>query len=172
MKLVTSMAVIGAVLAGLTVMAADQPKPRPDRRAEMREKLGLSEQQQTQIRDLQMEFRKQQIEARAKIKVMRLELRQLMSADKLEDTAIRAKGKAIADAEAAQGLARVEHRLALAKILTPEQRRAWKDNMRDGHRRHPMMRDRRDRRGGPAMRGRDGRDGLQPEGMAPDASND
>jgi Spy/CpxP family protein refolding chaperone len=139
MRLMTSMVVAGTLAAGAALVgAAELPAARTDRRGEMREALGLSDQQRAQIRDLQGQFRKEQIKARADIQVMRLELRELMSADKLDDAAIRAKGKAVADAEAAQGLARVEHRLAIARVLTPEQRLKWREKAGDRRQGHFM----------------------------------
>jgi len=96
--------------------------------------LDLTADQTREIRDLRVEFRKAQIQRRAALQVARVELGELLAAPKLDEGAIKAKARALGELQAAQVRARVEHRLAVAQVLTPEQRERARDLLADGRR--------------------------------------
>jgi Spy/CpxP family protein refolding chaperone len=86
------------------------------------EGLSLTPEQTGEIRRLGAEHRKEQIRQRAALQVARLELAELLAAPTLDEKAIQAKAREIGEQQAAQVRARIEHRLGVARILTPEQR--------------------------------------------------
>ncbi len=134
------------LFASLTAFGQDagantQMRQHPFGGQSMKERLNLTDQQQAQLRDLQFQFRKKQIQLRAKIQLARLETRELFSADKPDRSAIEKNVKAISDLQYQQKLDRIDHLFAVRNILTPEQLKIWKDGMGRRHmmmRRHPM----------------------------------
>ena len=91
------------------------------------ERLTLTSEQRAEVRRLGMEMRKEQIKRRAAAHVARIELGQLLAARELDDQAIAAKTRELVEAEAALTRGRVEHRAAVARVLTPEQREQSRD---------------------------------------------
>jgi Spy/CpxP family protein refolding chaperone len=85
-------------------------------------RLDLTADQARKVANLRAEHRKGQIQRRAALRVAQIELGELLGAAKLDEAAIKAKAHEIGDMQAAQLRARVEHRLAVAQVLTPEQR--------------------------------------------------
>ena len=104
------------------------------------------------MRRLWADRRKQAIRQRADLAIARLELEELVDAPVVDRKAIDAKVKAVADLQAAQLEARTEERLALRRILTPEQQQKMKQ----------LARERRAERG----RGRRGPGEAVPAGRA------
>jgi Spy/CpxP family protein refolding chaperone len=86
------------------------------------DRLGLSQEQRAEMEKVQVTFRKEQIRQRAELQVARLELAELLAASTIDDKAVLAKAQTVSQLEAAQVKRRIEHRLAMAKVLTPEQR--------------------------------------------------
>ena len=136
----------------------------------LKEQLGLSDAQLEQLRTLRMDQHKTQIRRRADQEIARLELHQLMTATTLDEKAVTAKVKELADLQTAALKARVDSHLALRKVLTPEQQkklielrpmlgRGGEPGMRPGRGGRPPM--------GPGWRrGADGGPGLD-EDAAP-----
>ena len=94
---------------------ADQPR--------VREKLGLTDAQAEQLRALGREAIKNAIRNRADLVVKRIELQELLEADAPDRAQIGKKLKEINDFHYALLKSRVETRLGVAKVLTPDQRR-------------------------------------------------
>jgi Spy/CpxP family protein refolding chaperone len=101
----------GAARAGVARLEAD---------------LGLSAEQAAQMRSLRAEARKQAIRHRADLAIARLELEELMDAATVDEKAVGAKVKAISDLEAAALKSRTDERLAIRRLLTPEQQQKLK----------------------------------------------
>ena len=157
-------AAAGVLVVAGTVLAVAQERGqarlagRPDR-ARIEADLGLSPEQSAQLAKMRTDGRKQAIRQRADLAIARIELQELMDAPVVDQKAIDAKVKAIADLQAAALKARTDQRLALKRVLTPEQQEKMKQ----------LMRTRRAERGArPARewRGR-GPAGPGPGGMAP-----
>lgn len=138
-------AAIGVLAAG-SAFAQAGPQARGEAarqpRAAVQDKLGLSPEQRAEMEKLGVAFRKEQIRARADLQVARLELRELLSAPTIDDKAVMAKAQEFSQLQAAQTKRMIEHRLAFAKILTPEQRqkarelglhRGWQGGRGQGH---------------------------------------
>jgi Spy/CpxP family protein refolding chaperone len=145
-----SWTVAGALVLGGTVLATAQERPRregrPDRAA-IQAELGLSADQAAQIEKLRVEGRKQAIRQRADLAIARLELQELMNAPTVDEKAVAAKVKAVSDLQAAGLKARVDERLAMRRVLTPEQQEKMKQLMRQ-HRQDRGARPGRAWRGG------------------------
>lgn len=122
-------ALAGSTLLTASVVAARQdggPGPRGQGGprfdvAQMQTELGLSDDQVAQLQKMRSEGRSQAIRQRADMRIARGELNDLLRAPAVDETAVRAKLKLVTDLEAAATRARVEHRLALRRVLTPEQ---------------------------------------------------
>jgi Spy/CpxP family protein refolding chaperone len=122
MKAIVVLTGVLGVAAVATVAATADPAPRREGRRPFEQQLGLSPEQVTQMERLRDEFAKTQVKRRAEVSVAHIELRELMRAPQLDDKAIVAKAKVLGDLQALDTRARIEHRLAMAKVLTPEQR--------------------------------------------------
>jgi Spy/CpxP family protein refolding chaperone len=111
-------------VAGTVALAAAQEGPRrparPDR-ASLEKELGLTADQAAQLRKLRAEGRKQAIRNRADLAIARLELQELMDAATVDEKAVSAKVKAIADLQAAALQQRTSQHLAMRRLLSPEQ---------------------------------------------------
>ena len=147
------LALVGVLaVAGTVVAAAAQERPRRQGRPDavaLEKELGLSADQAAQLKKLRAEGRKQTIRHRADMAIARLELQELMDAATVDEKAISAKVKAISDLQAAALQARTNQRLAMRRLLTPEQQEKMKQ---------------RAPRGGRALRA--GRAGRRGPGMA------
>lgn len=114
--------ITGAALAlgvGLPAWAGSPDGPRE--RVSLEERLGLSGEQAEQWRTLRSEQRKEAVQRRADVQKLHIELRELLSAPALDEGAVRAKARRFAELQSASVQARIEARLALRKLLTPEQ---------------------------------------------------
>jgi len=84
--------------------------------------LELTKDQRAKIADLRLQFAKETLPIRNELGVKSLELKGLMNADEPNQKAIEAKIDEIAKLKATLQKKRVAHRLAVLKVLTPEQR--------------------------------------------------
>jgi Spy/CpxP family protein refolding chaperone len=163
---------VAACAAATTVAMAAGPRGRGDREAGPRwqaakEQLNLTPEQSAKMDKLRIDFRKASIQRRAALEVAHLDLRQLMEATTIDESAVLATAQEVSDLQAAAFKARIEHRLAMRQILTPEQREKAKSlrhgrGFGDGPRGH--MRGRPGRGQGPGAGG----PGPSGEMMAPD----
>jgi Spy/CpxP family protein refolding chaperone len=166
------------VAAGLVVfgswaaLAAAQPEavgPREPRSGEVRERthrpdgaalerqLGLSDEQAEQLRRLRADERKQAIRRRADLAIARLDLDEALDAPTVDEKLVATRVRAVSDLQAAEVRARADRRLAVRKVLTPEQQEKLRQLMREG---------RVDRAGG--WRGRGARRGPSADAGAPE----
>lgn len=94
------------------------------------QKLNLTEQQQEQFKKLRLDMERKQIDTQSKVRMARLDLRELMGAEKTDKAQIERKMKEISDLQYQQKVARLDHFLAMKALLTPEQQKIWKGQMR------------------------------------------
>ena len=92
----------------------------------IRERLGITAEQAAKIRQQTSEFRKTEIRNRAEASVKRIELHDLLSADKPDRAAIDKKLQEMSAARLAIEKARIDNQLAMRNALTPEQREKLK----------------------------------------------
>jgi len=161
---VGALAVAGSALAvGAQEMRERQRAGRVDPAA-LKAELGLSDEQATQLRKMWVDGRKQAIRQRADLEIARIELRELTEAPVVDQKAVDAKVKAISDLQAARLKARTDQRLAMRRILSPEQQEKMKQLAREG-RRH-----RGSGEAGPWRERRSGRPGRSSPPSGPGAS--
>jgi Spy/CpxP family protein refolding chaperone len=89
------------------------------------DKLGLSEEQAGQIEKLAFQHQKEMIRLRADLQLARLELREIMVQNKLDEKAALSKQERISGIKAGIGRARLEHKIATRKVLNEEQLAKW-----------------------------------------------
>jgi Spy/CpxP family protein refolding chaperone len=87
----------------------------------MQAELGLSDDQVAQIQKMKSDGRAQAIQQRANLSIAQGELQDLLRAPAVDEKAVGAKVKQVTDLQAAATQARVAQRLALRKVLTPDQ---------------------------------------------------
>ncbi|MDY6878753.1 MAG: Spy/CpxP family protein refolding chaperone [Desulfatiglans sp.] len=122
------------------------------RSPQMIEKLGLTTEQINELREADFAFREKRLALKAEIDSLRLQMDKAFSEDKADNEAVLSLAKKMADLKGKKYLQRVESRLALQRLLTPDQ--VKKLNLYD--RRQKMMGQRRcDKRfDGPQKKGR------------------
>jgi Spy/CpxP family protein refolding chaperone len=112
--------------AALAARPDDGPGSGPHPRggfdvARMQSELGLSDDQVAQLQKMKSDGRTQAIRRHADLRVAEGELQDLIQAPAVDEKAISAKVKQVTDLQAASTRARVDQRLALRRVLTPEQ---------------------------------------------------
>lgn len=155
-------AVIGVSVLGAGVLLAQEPR-RADRRSDratMLAEAGLTDEQVTQIRKIHTEARNAAIQRRADMQLARIELRELMAADTLDEPRIAAKVKAISDLQARAFKERSDSLIAVRKLVSAEQFQ----KLQQARREHRGRRGRGEHRRGPRGGGAPGGDELEPVG--------
>ena len=93
---------------------------------EMRQNLGITDEQAAKIRQQTLDFRKAEIRNRADLEIKRLDLRGLMAADTPDRAAIDRTLQEVGAAQMALEKSAVDFHLAMRSALTPEQREKLK----------------------------------------------
>jgi Spy/CpxP family protein refolding chaperone len=134
------MLVAAALVAGLLSSSLAQPGPgtdkqmRPDdarpRREAMMKDLKLTDQQQAQMDKMRIEMKKQQVTLQGKIRLLRVEMQELLLAENPDKNAIQKKMKEVSDLQLQEKEAFVDHLFAVKGILTADQQKTWKQHMR------------------------------------------
>jgi Spy/CpxP family protein refolding chaperone len=150
-KLLTVTFVGSTILAASVWAALPEGGPAaPGRRGfdkgRIQAELGLSEDQVAQLQKMRSEGRRESIRRRADLRIAQGELHDLLRAPAVDENAIDAKVKQVTDLQAASTRSRVQHRLALRQILTPEQLEKM-ESLGRGHRREGWRGKHRGRRG-------------------------
>ncbi len=142
MKRIAKFGLMAALLGmGLTVLAQS-----PLRNRKMVEKLGLTTQQQTQMKDLKFQHQTRMIDIRHDMQLKMLDLKRELSKDNPSQAALDSLVDQITAIRAKMMKERFAHMLAVKKILTPEQWNMVKDHFMErrgmrGDRMHRRMRD-------------------------------
>ncbi len=148
-----------ALLVVFAAMATAQPETdrHPMERhghKSLLEGLNLTDQQQVEMKTLRLAMEKKSIQSNAKIRLARVELRELFAAEKPDRGAIEKRMKDVSDLQYQEKLDWVDHHFAVIALLTPEQQKIWKKHM-GSFGRGEMMRHRGIRKhmgmGGPGM---------------------
>lgn len=131
----TILAVPMLLLAATMAVAqpADRERgPRPERmraqRAALIEDLQLTDAQQAQFKKLQIEQERKQTQIQSKIKLARLDIRELFQAEKPDKGAIEKGMRAVSDLQLQAKTNHLDHWFAVYNILTPEQQVKWKEH--------------------------------------------
>jgi Spy/CpxP family protein refolding chaperone len=128
---------------------------------DVRKQVGITDDQYAKIRQQESDFRKTEIRDRADLQVKRIDLKDLLSVDNPDRTAIDSKLQEISASQLALEKSAVDYRLDMRGAITPAQR----DKLRQ------LMKDRRQRGGGgpggPQAMGRRGQRQRGGNGPAP-----
>ncbi len=92
----------------------------------------LTDAQREQLQSLRIKHLKEILPLETEIRIKELELQTLWEADKLDSKAIIAKVKELSELRNKLELTRTNHRLEIAQILTPEQRRQMRHMFGNG----------------------------------------
>ena len=90
---------------------------------EMKTKLDLTNAQVTQIEKINANYKPRFEEQSKQMRPLRTELRQLMSEENIDTNKVRAKLREISNIEIEQKVLRIEHRVEVQKLLTPDQKK-------------------------------------------------
>ncbi len=112
------------------------------------EKLGLSDEQKSEIESIKLKAEKAAIPREAELKSARLDLRELLKADKVDRAAVRRKLEEISKLRVELKMIRINSMLDAKAVLTPEQLKKLKEIRKEAaERRIKLMRERfRERR--------------------------
>jgi Spy/CpxP family protein refolding chaperone len=99
--------------------------------------LGLSDKQAEQIDQLSLTHRKNVIKLEADLKIAEIEFRDMMEGEPSEAD-VRKKAKTLSQLREKLQDLRIDHMLAVRKVLTPEQQKKLQD-MKPGRQQHRMM---------------------------------
>ena len=116
--LVLTVAVLGVLVLVFSLAQARSPRHNLWEKAD---ELGLTDEQIESMREVRYDFEKAQIGLRAELKTSRLELRHLMMQEKPSQGEISKLVDRIADTQKELLEQRVEKKLAMKEILTPDQ---------------------------------------------------
>ncbi|MBN2160991.1 MAG: periplasmic heavy metal sensor [Spirochaetes bacterium] len=119
----------------------------------MKKELGLNDDQVKKIAEINKKHQLESLDYREKLAPKNIQLKKLLLEENVNMGKVRALLKEIADIRVEMQVLRIEHRLAIEKVLTADQ----KEKMRS-FRRHMMRGDRMHRSGG--SRGPDGPDDM------------
>lgn len=126
-----------AVVATLTATVLAQPRGEHRRIIEkeliggpamLKEKLNLTDEQETKIQKLRIELMKKQTQLRSRVQTLRLDSKELFLADKVDRKALESNIKAISDAQEQMKLSFVDHWFAVNAILNADQQKIWKQH--------------------------------------------
>lgn len=116
--------VLVAVLAASSLVGAQDPPEAPARERGLSgsfQGLQLSDAQREQVRQITLEARKGARRRQAEIDVLHLDIQDLIAAPALDEAALSAKVQQLGELQLASVRAEVDSRVAMRKILTPEQ---------------------------------------------------
>ena len=123
------------MIAGGTI-ALSQPDPGAGRtpppqhgRREFMDKLGLTDKQKADMAALRTEMEKSLVGIQAKIKLARIDMKALATADTPDKSAIEGKLKEINDLQYQEKKEGVDHLFAVYALLTPEQKKMFKNQI-------------------------------------------
>jgi Spy/CpxP family protein refolding chaperone len=88
----------------------------------VRQQIGVTADQAAKIRQQESDFRKTEIRNRAELQIRRMDLQDLLSADKADRPAIDSKLQEVGAAQIAVEKAAIDHRLTMRDALTAAQR--------------------------------------------------
>lgn len=108
------------------ILAFGDGKGEGHRAKRMISRLDLTEEQRDAIRPMRFELEKKLIDLNQKIAIARLELRQLLHAETLDQSSIARKMGDISQLRVQQKTLRLENWFEIQKLLTPDQQKSWK----------------------------------------------
>ncbi len=96
------------------------------------QELQLTSEQEIQMQNLRYDFEKVQIALKADLKTEQLELKKIKQADEPNKKKIHAQIEKVGEKRVAMEKARADHQLEIRKVLTDDQYKIFKKNMKAG----------------------------------------
>lgn len=93
--------------------------------------LNLSADQEAKIQKLRTDMQRLMVQHRSKVQLARIDLRELMDAEAPDRSAIEKKFREISDLQVKQKMTTFDHRAEVEKLLTPEQKKIWREHRRE-----------------------------------------
>ena len=127
-----SLVLILALVGLYSGTAYSQKKPLPQKeffKHQMLDKLNLTDEQKTKIEDTRLNHQEKMIDLRANLEKKLLALKELRVKGNLDRDAVIAAVKDINLAKNDIAISRANNMMDIYEILTPDQRKIWKDNM-------------------------------------------
>ncbi len=125
---------VACVILGVTRLLAQpdhEPGFNPPR---LPEELKLTKEQKQDIKQLRVKLQKELVPLKSKLQLARLDLQTETDADKPNTTRINSLVDEMARTRAEITKLSIGHRLAVAQLLTPEQRDVWRESKGKMHR--------------------------------------
>jgi Spy/CpxP family protein refolding chaperone len=135
-----AMTTLLAAALALPTFAQPETTPGPEmrqgrgpmqQRNMMMKQLNLTDQQQSQMQKLRFDMQKKQVTLQGKVRLLRIELKELFVADDPDKNTIEKKTREISDLQHQEKVSSLDHLFAVKNILTPEQQKLWKKHMRE-----------------------------------------
>ncbi len=104
---------------------------RKEMRGAFMDDLKLNDEQMTKMKKLRFDLEKKQIQTGSRIRLARLDLKELFGVDKLDRAAIEKQVRIISDLQQEQKLNQIDHMFAVNALLTSDQQKIWREHM--GH---------------------------------------
>jgi len=103
-------------------------RPFHEKRESLIEKLNLTEDQESTMQKLRLDLEKKQTQTHSKVQMTRLELKELLLADKVDRAAMEKSIKSVSDLQHQLKMNWLNHWFAVREILSPEQQEVWKEH--------------------------------------------
>lgn len=133
-KIVYALLTVSLVLIGTLTLQAQPAAPRQKQEQATREKIGaklnLTDAQKKQLDEMRTSMKRNAVQLRCKIQLARIDLRELLKADEPNEAVIEKKLNEIGQLQTEQKMLRINHWLNVKKMLTPEQRKIMKSEIR------------------------------------------
>lgn len=125
---------LGTVALMLTASSQAQPRERMrdrghDRSDMIVDRLDLNDSQKAEMKKLRLDHEKEQARLQSDIRIARIELRGLMSAEKLDRTAIEKQTQTVHELQGRTQMNRIDHMFAVEQILNAEQKEIWREHL-------------------------------------------
>ena len=125
---------LGAVTLMLAANGFGQPRERmrhqmAERGAMMADRLNLNDSQKAGMQKLRLDHEKKQARLQSDIRIARIELKELLSAETPDRAAIEKKTMGINDLQGQAKLNRIDHMFAVGNILDKEQKAIWREHL-------------------------------------------
>lgn len=120
--MIRKMAVMAAIMSLLLVSAAFA---QHEGMGQMADKPKLTDQQREQMEKLQIQFQRDQIKLQSDLKLARLDLKEIMMKDPIQERAAISKQERISAIRGEIAKLRLQHRIEMIKIAGPEMRKEF-----------------------------------------------
>jgi Spy/CpxP family protein refolding chaperone len=100
-----------------------------EHRERLKEDLHLTDQQETQVKKLHLELERKQAQLQSKVRLARLDMKEIYLSDKIDRAAIEKAIKQVSDLQHQLKMNFVDFWFSVNGILTPEQQRVWKNHV-------------------------------------------